>query len=347
MDISGLAGNLTLKIALVALGLGIIIWGIERYRTRFVKAELSVSLAFGLGIWVLVFVPWTFSRLMAAVNLEKRYVFVSILVNSALILTVLYLLSVLHDTRNEVNELTRHIAKTGSDRPEADTGDIAVVIPAYNEAHTIQSVLTDLPHSVSGRSLLPIVISDGSEDETKIQAQSNHAVVAEHPVNQGQGGALKTGFDLAQEVDAEVIVTMDADGQHPATYLERIVTPVFEGKADFVVGSRFLGEDQTKNGIARRNGVRVFTWLINKLTKSDLTDCTSGYRAFRTEELVQLELAEEQFSAPELIIEAQKKGLRITEIPITITERLIGDSKKPKLGYAFGLSKAIFTTWLR
>jgi len=87
--------------------------------------------------------------------------------------------------------------------------------------------------------------------------------------------------------------------------------------------------------------------LINVLTKSEITDCTNGYRAIRGSELEKLSLTEERFSAPELIIEARKNGLRLQELPVTIEERQAGETKKPKLGYAFGLTRTILTTWIR
>jgi len=114
-----------------------------------------------------------------------------------------------------------------------------------------------------------------------------------------------------------------------------------------VMGSRYLGVDRSGNGTVRETGIQFFTRLINLLTKSDITDCTNGFRAIRGSRLEELTLTEERFSAPELIIEARKHGLRIKEIPITIEEREGGETKKPQLGYALGLSRTIFATWIR
>ncbi len=91
----------------------------------------------------------------------------------------------------------------------------------------------------------------------------------------------------------------------------------------------------------------MFTWLINVLTKSNITDCTNGYRAIRGSELEEMTLREEKFSAPELIIEARKNGLRIREVPLVIHERKAGRTKKPQIHYALGLTRAILATWIR
>jgi len=87
--------------------------------------------------------------------------------------------------------------------------------------------------------------------------------------------------------------------------------------------------------------------LINRLTKSSITDCTNGYRAIRGSEIGNLTLTEERFSAPELIIEARKNAMRIKEVPIVIQKREAGETKKPQFGYALGLTRTIFVTWIR
>ena len=113
------------------------------------------------------------------------------------------------------------------------------------------------------------------------------------------------------------------------------------------MGSRYVGTDRSDNGPVRKAGIRFFTTLINVLTKSNITDCTNGFRAIRGSMLESLTLTEERFSAPELIIEARKQGMQIEEIPITIEQRQAGDTKKPQLSYAIGLARTIMVTWAR
>lgn len=335
---------------LVATGLGAILWGIERYRSQFVKRDLSLGIAVGTGLILLGVAPAFYDSLGELLSLQSRFVTASLFGNLFLIIMVFYLFSTLRNTQRDISELSRSLSvseRTNSARPDGGTHPIAVIIPAYNEAASIGSVLTSLPDQIAGLPVEPIVVSDGSEDETATRAADAGATVAEHPINQGQGGALRTGFRLAEEKQAEVVVTMDADGQHPIDELTNLVQPILNGDADYVMGSRYRGVDHSGNGVVRKSGIRFFTWLINRLTKSNITDCTNGFRAIRGSEIGELKLTEERFSAPELIIEARKNGLRIKEIPIVIQEREAGQTKKPQLGYALGLTRTILATWIR
>ena len=114
-----------------------------------------------------------------------------------------------------------------------------------------------------------------------------------------------------------------------------------------MLGSRYRGVDESGNSLGRRGGIRAFTWLVNVMARTDITDCTNGFRAIRGSRLDELTLTEERFSAPELIIESRKKGLRIVEVPVTIRERDAGETKKPGIGYALGLTRTIIVTWIR
>jgi glycosyltransferase involved in cell wall biosynthesis len=241
----------------------------------------------------------------------------------------------------------RKLSVSQTSRTDGGAKTIQVIIPAYNEAETIGTVLEELPSSLFGYDVVPLVVSDGSADGTAREAKEEGSMVVEHAINQGQGGALKTGFEIAERNGASIVVTMDADGQHPPDELEQLVAPIVNDEADFVMGSRYKGTNRSGNGAVRHAGVRTFTWLINRLTKSDITDCTNGFRAIRGSDLSKMTLTEERFNAPELIIEAKKNGLRIREIPITVDERESGESKKPQLGYALGLTRAILVTWIR
>jgi len=250
-------------------------------------------------------------------------------------------------------ELVRALAKSNYLRicPRQDVEKekkklIQIVIPAYNEEETIADVLKRIPSELSGYKIEPLIVVDGSTDNTdKIVEKMGYRYV-KHVINLGQGDALRTGFEIALKNGADIIVTMDADGQHLPEELERVIKPIINGEADFVIGSRFLGKFEKESNI-RYIGIKFFTWLINLLTGIKITDCTSGYRAFSAEALKKLELREDRFNAPELIIDAAKKGLRIKEVPVTIVRRKGGQTKKPRLGYAWGLCKTVIKTWLR
>jgi hypothetical protein len=287
--------TLLLDLALLALAALILLWGFERYRTRFVKADLLIAVVLAAGLVLFVTVPMVFDYVGNALSISSRFTIVSLLANVTLLALVLYLVTKMRETRTDLAALTRTLSvDQAPDRAEADGGQqlVNVVIPAYNEAATIRSVVASLPDEVCGHTVEPIVVSDGSGDETARRAESDRSIVVEHPVNQGQGGALKTGFEIAERNGAAVVVTMDADGQHPAGELDRLVCPIVEDEADYVMGSRYKGENLTTNGFTRESGIRVFTSIINALTKADITDCTNGYRAIRGSALSELRLTE-------------------------------------------------------
>jgi hypothetical protein len=338
----------TLKAVLVVLAVLTFVWGFRRYRRSFSKGEFALATALAAGILLLAVVPDLFKLLGAVLNIEKRPLVIALIANVVLAGLLLYTLGRTRDQSMALAELTRTltIEQAPDKRPDADR-TLTVVIPAYNEAENVGGVVESLPASVRGYAIQPLVVSDGSGDETAARAEAAGATVVEHPLNQGQGGALKTGFEIARQNGADIVVTIDADGQHPIDQLEELVAPIDEDRADYVVGSRYLGTDRSNNGVVRTSGIRMFTALINIIADVDVTDCTNGFRAIRGSRLDDLTLVEERFSAPEMLIEARKNGLRIVEIPVTIDQREQGETKKPQLGYAIGLARTIFTTWIR
>jgi len=333
-------------VALVA-AVGVLAWGFDRYRTQFVKSDLLIAIGLATGLVSLVIVPGVFDRIGTVLDVQNRFVIVSLITNLVLLGMVLYYAGIARDVKKDIIELTRTLSINETPQTDGGREEIFIIIPAYNEQETIGSVVESLPEAVRDYDIQPVVVSDGSADDTAEKAKYNGTIVVEHTINQGQGGALQTGFEIAIQNDAVIVVTMDGDGQHPSSELERLVSPIIDDEADYVMGSRYIGVDRSGNGLVRKAGIRFFTTVINILTKSDVTDCTNGFRAIRGSRLEELTLTEERFSAPELIIEARKQGMRIKELPITIEERQAGETKKPQLGYAFGLMRTIMITWIR
>jgi glycosyltransferase involved in cell wall biosynthesis len=250
----------------------------------------------------------------------------------------------------ELSELVRAHALAGvpDEHRKPFTGtEIAIVIAAYNEADAVGPVLDALPDEVLGHGVTPIVVVDGGTDGTADVVERAGHVAVRHETNRGQGDALVTGFALALERGAAVVVTMDADGQHRAEDLPRLLEPVLAGEADYVQGSRYLGTYDDSGG-ARDAGIRLFTAVINATSGAGITDCTNGFRAIRGADLARLRLEESRFSAAELIMESARQGLRIREVPVHIQTRSHGESKKPRrLGYPIGYLATIVRTWRR
>ena len=234
-----------------------------------------------------------------------------------------------------------------SGMPERFRDKVAVVVPAYNEADNIGHVLDRMPTEVCGVEIAVLVVDDGSRDGTGDVAAEHGAIVARHVINRGGGAALRTGYRLMVDSGAEVVVTLDADGQHLPSEMERLVKPVLDGEVDVAHGSRVLGEAD-RNHLARELGIVFFNRLVSLITRTHVTDCSNGYRAVRATALRQLVLRQEQFHTSEFMIEAIKRGVPAREVPVTVERRLHGHSKKPAVvRYGVGFANAIFRTWLR
>ncbi len=231
--------------------------------------------------------------------------------------------------------------------PDRFKGKIAILIPAYNEAENIGVVLDQMPAEVCGVRTEVLVVDDGSRDGTGDVAAEHGALVARHVTNRGGGAALRTGYRLMVESGAQIVVTLDADGQHLPSEMPRLVEPVLSGEVDVAHGSRVLGHAD-RNTRARELGIVFFNRLVSFITRTHVTDCSNGYRAVRTTVLPQLVLRQEQFHTSEFMIEAIKRGIPAREVPITVEQRLHGHSKKPAvMRYGLGFANAIVRTWLR
>jgi hypothetical protein len=231
--------------------------------------------------------------------------------------------------------------------PERFRDRVAVVIPAYNEEDSLGSVLPRIPASVCGVGTAVLVVDDGSRDRTGNIAREHGVAVARHVTNLGGGAALHTGYRLMADSGAKVVVTLDADGQHLPEEMERLVAPVLDGTVDLAHGSRVLGHAEP-NHYAREAGIIFFNRTVSLITRTKVTDCSNGYRAVRASVLPQLVLRQEQFHTSEFMIEAIKRGVPATEVPVTVVKRLHGHSKKPAVfRYGLGFTNAIMRTWLR
>lgn len=231
--------------------------------------------------------------------------------------------------------------------PARFQGKIAILVPAYNEAENIGIVLDQMPAEVCGVRTEILVVDDGSRDGTGDVAAEHGALVARHVTNRGGGAALRTGYRLMVESGAEIVVTLDADGQHLPSEMSHLVEPVLSGEVDVAHGSRVLGHAD-RNTRARELGIVFFNRLVSFITRTHVTDCSNGYRAVRTTVLPQLVLRQEQFHTSEFMIEAIKRGVPAKEVPITVEQRLHGHSKKPAvMRYGLGFANAIVRTWLR
>jgi glycosyltransferase involved in cell wall biosynthesis len=226
---------------------------------------------------------------------------------------------------------------------------LAVVVPAYNEEPAIAEVLHEIPHEAAGLQTEVIVVVDGSSDATAARATAAGALVCDVPVNRGQGAALRLGYWLARARGAQVIATIDADGQYDPEELGRLVEPILAGRADFVSGSRRLGAELTTDRV-RHLGVLVFGVLFSLLVRHRITDPACGLRAMRPEVTASVTLEQPQYQASELMISAALNGFRLAEVPTTMRDRgsHAGHTKKDgNLRYGVRFARAALHTWRR
>jgi glycosyltransferase involved in cell wall biosynthesis len=192
--------------------------------------------------------------------------------------------------------------------------NIIAVIPAHNEERFIGSVV--LKAALYAQTV--IVVDDGSIDATSAIARAAGAVVVRHPINQGKGAALNTGFLAAREMNPDVVVTLDADGQHVPEEIEAVVSPVLRGASDIVVGSRYL-EPTSDVPSLRVWGHRFFNALTRGVSGLDVTDSQSGFRAFSPQALESLSFSSNSFSVEsEMQLLAREHHLAVSEVSITI-----------------------------
>lgn len=335
-----------------ALFLGV--WTFSRYRSGNAgRAEFLLTLIFAFGLALVGVFPDSvniFVRMLALDSSEHGRLLVILILVIGVITLMLYMAqSHIHHLSHQTDLLVRYIARNNFRQKYSDStmGEIAVVIPAYNEEENLRELLPKMPNQILSHTCSTIVVDDGSVDDTAAVVDESDCFLAQNPINRGGGAALRLGYDIAKEYGAKIVVTMDGDGQHKPDEIVNLISPILENQADFVIGSRLLGERE-KDSVVRLIGIHVFNSLINFLAHTKITDCSNGFRAFKINELNKVTLQQDQFHTAELIIDASRKNIRIGEAPVTVLRRHSGVSKKGKnLSYGINFSKTILSTWLR
>lgn len=193
---------------------------------------------------------------------------------------------------------------------------VAVCIPAYNEAKSIKDIINAAkPYADE-----IIVCDDGSQDNTYEVAKAAGATVIRHPANKGYGAAIKTLFHAAKERNADVMVTLDSDGQHDPSQIPRVIQPIVSDGYDIVIGSRFLNDaDRKKVPSYRSFGIKTITKFTQLASYNNITDAQSGFRAYSKNALNKIDITEEGMAvSTEILMRAGEKNLMIKEVPITV-----------------------------
>ena len=228
--------------------------------------------------------------------------------------------------------------------------NLVVIIPAYNEEENIKNVITKIPKKIAGIKKLEIlVINDGSSDKTvDVALNAGADKVISHKKNLGVGAAFMTGIRNAISMNADYVVTLDADSQFDSAQIPELIIPLHNKQMDIVIGSRFLGNSPEKIPKIKLIGNKIFTKIISWTIGQKFTDTQTGFRAYSKEALRAISVVNEFTYTQEVLIDLKFKGFRIGEIPIRVT---YDDKRKSRVvksifGYSAKALSIIFKSLL-
>jgi glycosyltransferase involved in cell wall biosynthesis len=207
-------------------------------------------------------------------------------------------------------------------------GLVVAAIPAYNEEATIAKVIVQTRKHVDR----VIVCDDGSRDMTSEIATSMGITLVKHKRNLGKGSALRTLFNEAREINADTMITLDADGQHDPNEIPQLVRVMHASRADIVVGSRFMKGKNAKAGVPRYRVVG--NKMLNALTDKEVSDTQSGFRVYSKAAIESLNPTEMGMGVDsEILVKAKQKGLKIVEVPIKVSYDVPKPSKQDSVSH--------------
>ena len=207
---------------------------------------------------------------------------------------------------------------------------VLIIIPAYNEEKSILNTIREIDkyNKHNKQKYDYIVINDGSTDTTEKILKENNINHISLPRNLGIGGAVQTGYQYAFYKQYDIAIQYDGDGQHDVNYVKEIIKPIEDGKADFVIGSRFVKQlSKFRTSKARRLGIRVISFFIKLVTGIKIYDTTSGFRAANKKIITDFAASYPlEYPEPITTVELAKKGYRIEEVAVNMKERTGGKS---------------------
>lgn len=201
-----------------------------------------------------------------------------------------------------------------------------LIIPAFNEEKNIYQIISRI------NGLYPefhlAVINDGSCDNTVREVRKTSAILINHPFNMGYGVAIQTGYKFAYENGYDFLIQMDGDGQHDPSSVREIYNRLITSQADLVLGSRFFLNSKYHASLERRVGIKLFSFIVNRLTNLNLNDVTTGFQGMNRKVLELFIKDSFPFDYPDadVIVMANKQGVRIAEVPVVMYRNQTGKS---------------------
>ena len=224
---------------------------------------------------------------------------------------------------------------------------LSIVVPAYNEEHTIGDVIDRLRATLQkiGFVYEILVVDDCSRDRSAEISLGKHVKVYSLKQHMGKGFALRAGFSKAK---GEIIVTIDSDGSNRPEELPLLLKPILQDKADLVIGSRFSGNTPTSGKRFNAAGVRIFNLMIRVLTGAAVSDSQSGYRAMKSEVLENLSLKSSGYEIEsEMLVKIAQRRFRVREVPVSFEQRTYGRSTLDPIVDGFRILMSIVTSYLK
>jgi hypothetical protein len=223
------------------------------------------------------------------------------------------------------------------------------IVPAYNEAEAIETVIAEL--RAFDPQLGIVVIDDGSTDSTVARAKKLGVDVVRLPYNLGIGGAMQTGYQYARDQGFQIAIQVDGDGQHDAREIGKLIAPIVAGDADMAVGTRFAGAQAYRPPFARRVGIQLFARVVSMIVRQRVTDTTSGFRAVNRRGIV-LFASDYPHDYPEVetTVLIHRHRLRMVEVPVDMRTRAGGRSSITffqSIYYMIKVSLALFVGLFR
>jgi len=344
----------TVRILLVILSIVMISIIIKiQVQGRIGNQFFVVSVIFWIGVLSVSAQPSILDSVLNNTGLVNRAQF---LFGISLILVIYLLLVQITKNKGLSSNFFRAIRNTAISNFEEshkidDPTQVLIIITANNEEKTIGSVIDKINSCHFPFTYKILVVNDGSTDQTGEIAKEKNAIVINHVYNLGIGAAVKTGLIVSKIFKPEIVVNIDADGQHDPKYIPVLISKIKEDNVDLVYASRFSLQSKYDTSVTRLIGNKFYTKLANKIAKTKLTDVTSGYRAVKSNKIDSILFKAESNFAIELVLRAAKNGLKIAEIPTEVKVRKEGQSQFFKierfLVYNFNVLTQICNVFLK
>ena len=222
---------------------------------------------------------------------------------------------------------------------------IIIIVPAYNEEKSLPGVIRDLYDHVPQADIL--VVNDGSRDSTERVARDLGVMVLGLPFNLGIGGAMQTGYRYAERNGYDIAIQFDGDGQHVASEVKALVDMLQQGKADIVVGSRFLRRGEYRPSFFRKLGIWIFSTVLSAILGMRVTDTTSGFRAANRRVIEFFSRSyPEDYPEVESLVLLHRAGMTIGEVPVVMRDRTEGSSSITPIRSAYYMIKVLLAVFI-